>query len=125
MVWDGVLCDRPGGLDTGITGTSLSKGQQQLLALARVLVLKEGKKVVLLDEVTGNVDVDTDATVQQVVREQFDGYTVIVVAHRLDTIMGSDVIVVMKNGGIVEVGSLKELLSNDGGQGALAKMVKG
>jgi ABC-type multidrug transport system fused ATPase/permease subunit len=120
-LWEGVLRDRPGGLDAEITTASLSKGQQQLLALARALVSKEEKKIVLLDEATSNVDGETSAVMQHVVREDFEGCTTITIAHRLDTIMGSDVIVVMEDGHIVEVGPPAELLEGDRGQGRCMK----
>ncbi|KAK0643329.1 putative ATP-binding cassette transporter [Cercophora newfieldiana] len=124
-LWDGLLSDRPGGLEADITTASLSKGQQQLLALARALVLKEEKKIVLLDEATSNVDGETDAVMQRVVREEFTECTVITVAHRLDTIMGSDVILVMENGRIVETGPPGVLLRKDEGRGEFARLVRG
>jgi ATP-binding cassette, subfamily C (CFTR/MRP), member 1 len=123
-LWDGVLRERPGGLGAAITTASLSRGQHQLLALARALVSKEEKKIVLLDEATSNVDCDTDAVMQRVVREDFEGCTTITVAHRLDTIVGSDVIVVIEDGRIVEVGPPGELLNRDGGKGGFARLVK-
>jgi ATP-binding cassette, subfamily C (CFTR/MRP), member 1 len=122
-LWDGLFCDRPGGLDAEITAVSLSKGQQQLLALARALVVKEGKKIVLLDEATSNVDGDTDVMMQRVMREEFKDCTVVVVAHRLDTIMGSDIIVVMEDGCVVEVGPPQDLLKKN--EGKFAKLVMG
>lgn len=123
-LWDGLLSDRPGGLEAEITAASLSKGQQQLLALARALLLKEGKKIVLLDEATSNVDGETDAIMQRVVKEEFEECTVITVAHRLETIMGSDVILVMEGGRIVEAGPPGVLLKKDGVQGRFTALVK-
>ncbi|KAK4444931.1 ABC multidrug transporter [Podospora aff. communis PSN243] len=122
-LWDGLLCDRSRGLDAELTAASLSKGQQQLLALARALVLKDWKKIVLLDEATSNVDGDTAAVVQRVVGEEFEGRTVIVVAHRLETIMDSDTIVVMEDGCVVEAGPPQGLSKKKGGR--FVKLVMG
>jgi ABC-type multidrug transport system fused ATPase/permease subunit len=113
-------------LDDEMSASSLSRGEQQLLALATALVKKElGGKILLLDEATSNLDGDGDAAVQKLLREEFTGCTTIVVAHRLDTILDSDIIAVMDEGTIVEVGKPEVLLgrngwftrlANDGGQ---------
>ena len=105
------------GIMADITATSLSRGQQQLLALARAVVKKQacGSTILLLDEATSNVDAETDAVLQRVLREDFSGCTRVAVAHRIHTIMDSDVIVVMDSGRIVEVGSPAELLRNEEG----------
>lgn len=101
-----------GGLDANLTMDSMSQGQQQLLALARAS-LRSGS-VLLLDEATSNMDTETDGIIQRVVRERFASWTVVTVAHRLNTIMASDVIVVMDGGRIVEVGEPNELLQKGG-----------
>lgn len=77
---------------------------------------KEGKKggILLLDEATSNVDQEADAVLQRVVREEFSGYTVVAVAHRLDTISDADVVVVMDAGRVVEVGPPEELVNRGG-----------
>lgn len=110
------LCDS---LDTEIMTSTLSAGQQQLLALARVLLKKEstGKAggILLLDEATSNVDHEAEAVLQRVVKEEFAGYTVLAVAHRWETILDADVVVVMDAGRIVEVGPPKDLLVREGG----------
>ncbi|ETS74387.1 hypothetical protein PFICI_14253 [Pestalotiopsis fici W106-1] len=104
------------GLDTDITASALSAGQQQLLALARLLVKKDmemkvkDRGVLLLDEATSHVDQAAEEVLQRVVREEFANFTVIAVAHRLDTILESDVIVVMDAGRVVEVGQPRELI---------------
>lgn len=108
------------GLDTLLTTSSLSKGERQLLALARLLLrLKRhrhagaGGAVVLLDEPTSDLDAQTDAVVQRVLREELAGATTVTVAHRLATIMDSDLIVVMDAGRVVEVGEPGELLRRE------------
>ena len=103
----GVLRER-GGLDAEITASSLSKGQQQLLALARAL-LKKGK-ILILDEPTSNVDAGTDGTMQRILREDFADCTILTVAHRLNTIIDSDIVMVMDAGRLAEVGSPQKLL---------------
>ncbi|KAK5992013.1 ABC multidrug transporter B [Cladobotryum mycophilum] len=105
------------GLDVELSTSSLSSGQKQLLALARVLVKKNatGNRILLLDEATSNVDASTDAVLQKVVRDDFAGFTTLVVAHRLDTIMDSDAVVVMDEGRIVEFGNPEDLLRRDDG----------
>lgn len=94
----------------------LSQGQQQLFSLARALLMKPLRgRLVLLDEATSNVDVATDKTMQRIVREEFSAYTVITVAHRLDTIMDSDIVLVLSGGTLVEMGAPSELRAKQGG----------
>lgn len=109
----GVLPAGRGGLDADVAASSLSRGQQQLLALARALL--RGGRILLLDEPTSNVDGGTDAVMQRVLGEEFGDCTVLTVAHRLDTIVGSDVVAVMDGGRLVEVGAPAELLRKEGG----------
>ena len=90
----------------------LSHGQRQLFCLARALVRRS--KVVVLDEISANVDIRTDALMQQVIREHFADCTVISVAHRLNTIDDSDRIVVLSQGRVAEVGEPQALLKTDG-----------
>lgn len=114
-LWSGVLADREGGLDADITPSSLSKGQQQLLALARALLdVKQGRKVLLLDEPTGSIDRETDAVVRKVLSENCSNCTVITIAHSMDTILASDVVAVMESGMVVEFGEPQELLARNG-----------
>ncbi|CAN8021103.1 unnamed protein product [Ixodes persulcatus] len=89
-------------------GQNLSVGQHQLICLARALL--RNTKVLVLDEATASVDPDTDGLVQRTIRRDFGHCTVITVAHRLQTIMDRDVIVMMRDGEIVEVGSPEKLL---------------
>ncbi|KAJ2007628.1 hypothetical protein H4R26_000648 [Coemansia thaxteri] len=106
-----------GGLDRKIGGRSinrLSSGQRQLFSLCRLLMRKQGK-VLVLDEATADIDSESDLKMQQLIRREFRESTVITIAHRLETIMNSDRIVVMDRGEIVEVGQPQELLKRDGG----------
>ena len=104
------------GLDTIITegGMNLSQGQRQLICLARALVKRSN--ILVLDEATSSVDPRTDAQVQETILREFvqKGVTVITVAHRLDTVLGYDKILVLDAGKVVEYGSPGELLKTDG-----------
>lgn len=93
-------------------GDNFSVGQRQLLCLARALV--RNANVIFVDEATSNVDVDTDAIVQATIRSEFQHCTVMTVAHRLNTVIDYDLIVVMGAGRVVEVGSPAELLARPG-----------
>ncbi|KAG4438100.1 hypothetical protein IFR05_006421 [Cadophora sp. M221] len=97
-----------GGLDTELEAETFSHGQRQLFCLARA-ILRKGK-VVMMDELSSSIDVETDKLIQKVIREEFAGATVIVVAHRLETIMDFDRVVVVSAGRIVEVGEPRGLL---------------
>ena len=108
-IWEKV--ELSGGLDAEYSSLSLSHGQQQLFAIARVLL--SASKIVLLDEATSSVDKTTDEMVQAVLREALKDSTVITVAHRLESIIDNDVIVVMNGGKILEVGEPPELLNDD------------
>jgi len=100
-----------GGLDGELAelGSNLSVGECQLICVARALL--RPSKVLLVDEATANVDARTDALIQRVLRDKFADRTVIVIAHRLQTILDMDKIIVMSAGRVAEVGSPAELLS--------------
>ncbi|MCF7482831.1 ATP-binding cassette domain-containing protein [Vibrio sp. J1-1] len=104
----------PSGLDTqlGQGETNLSAGQKQLLALARVLVAKP--KILILDEATANIDSGTEALIQKSLAVLRQNMTLIVIAHRLSTILDADQIVVLHHGDLVEKGTHKSLLAQDG-----------
>jgi len=72
-------------------------------------------QVLVLDEATANVDVETDALIQKTIREEFENCTLIAIAHRLHTIIDADMVVVMDHGMAAEAGSPAELLSNPNG----------
>ncbi|KAM9928856.1 hypothetical protein OXX59_001564 [Metschnikowia pulcherrima] len=100
------------GLDARVVegGSNLSSGQKQLLCLARAL-LKESK-VLVLDEATAAVDVQTDKIIQETIRTEFKDKTILTIAHRLDTIMDSDRVLVLERGTVKEFDTPASLLSN-------------
>ncbi|XP_059145786.1 multidrug resistance-associated protein 1-like isoform X2 [Physella acuta] len=102
----------PGGLtqEVGEGGQSLSMGQRQLICLARTLLRKT--QVFILDEATASVDMETDALIQKSIRENFKECTVLTIAHRLNTVLDYDRILVLDRGQIVEFDSPANLLSN-------------
>ncbi|KAG8908974.1 hypothetical protein FRB99_000077 [Tulasnella sp. 403] len=103
------------GLDTivGSGGTNFSLGQRQIIALARAMVRRS--KVYILDEATASVDYKTDAAIQEVISKEFNDMTLIIVAHRLQTIMTADKILVLDAGKVVEFDSPAALLEKKGG----------
>lgn len=104
----------PNGYDTvmGEDGGSLSQGQKQLLCIARLMLLKP--PVLILDEATSSIDTMTEIRIQKAFQKLMEGRTSFVVAHRLSTIKESDVILVMKEGHILETGKHEELLEKKG-----------
>ncbi|XP_076174831.1 multidrug-Resistance like Protein 1 isoform X2 [Ptiloglossa arizonensis] len=91
-------------------GENLSIGQRQLICLARALLRKT--KVLILDEATASVDLETDDLIQTTIRQEFKDCTVLTIAHRLNTILDSDRVIVLDNGLIVEYDSPEALLRN-------------
>ncbi|XP_018359852.1 PREDICTED: multidrug resistance-associated protein 1 isoform X1 [Trachymyrmex cornetzi] len=102
----------PNGLLHEVTegGENLSVGQRQLICLARALLRKT--KVLILDEATAAVDLETDDLIQTTIRQEFKNCTVLTIAHRLNTILDSDRVIVLDKGLIVEYDSPEVLLSN-------------
>ncbi|XP_032455622.1 multidrug resistance-associated protein 1 isoform X7 [Nasonia vitripennis] len=100
----------PNGLSHEVTegGDNLSVGQRQLICLARALLRKT--KVLILDEATAAVDLETDDLIQRTIREEFKECTVLTIAHRLNTILDSDRVIVLDKGAIVEFESPDSLL---------------
>ncbi|XP_051136193.1 ABC transporter C family member 2-like isoform X2 [Andrographis paniculata] len=110
------------GLDSEVSesGENFSVGQRQLLSLSRVLLRRS--KILILDEATAAVDVRTDALIQRTIHEEFKSCTMLIVSHRLDTIMDCDSILLLDAGLVVEYDSPKTLLQNE--EGAFSRMVQ-
>jgi ATP-binding cassette subfamily B protein len=104
----------PDGYDTivGVNGVRLSGGQRQRLSLARVLL--QSPRVVVLDEATAHLDVETETLVRARLRERLRGRTTLVVAHRLSTVLDADQVAVLKEGRLCELGHPGELLRRGG-----------
>jgi len=115
-----------GGLEEPMEADSLSQGQKQLFSVARAVLRARARAkaqstnaeferrisqpggILLLDEVTSSVDGTTDALIQKIIRKEFEGYTVIAVAHREDSVRDFDRMIVMENGAIIENRVLKD-----------------
>ena len=112
----------PQGYDTviGENGDTLSGGERQRISIARAL-LKDAP-IVLLDEATASLDVENETKIQGALSRLLENKTVIVIAHRMRTVMAADKIVVLKDGKVSEQGSPKELLANAGS--LFSRMVK-
>ena len=104
----------PQGYDTVVTENShsLSQGQKQLLCIARVMLCHP--PMLILDEATSSIDTRTELKVQEAFARLMEGRTSFIVAHRLSTIQGADVILVMKDGNIIEQGNHQQLLQKRG-----------
>ncbi len=92
--------------------SNISQGQKQLLTIARAILADP--KIMILDEATSSVDTRTEARIQKGMDESMKGRTSFVIAHRLSTIRNADLILVMKDGDIVEQGTHEELLARGG-----------
>ncbi|MCD6267401.1 MAG: ABC transporter ATP-binding protein [Thermotogaceae bacterium] len=93
-------------------GTTLSSGERQLIVLARAVLFDS--KILVLDEATSNIDVETETRIQKALRELSKDKTVIMIAHRLSTVKDADRIIVIHNGQVVEEGKHRELLKRRG-----------
>ncbi|KAF9349243.1 hypothetical protein BGX34_001909 [Mortierella sp. NVP85] len=103
----------PEGLDTAIEngGENMSLGQRQLMSLARAMLAKN-TRVLCLDEATAAIDIETDNAIQRALRREFRNCTVLTIAHRINTIMDSDRILVLEKGEVAEYNSPAVLLQN-------------
>ncbi|CAE6421737.1 unnamed protein product [Rhizoctonia solani] len=123
-------------MDSGVSagGGNFSLGQRQILALARAIVRRS--KVLILDEATAAIDYNTDMAIQKSIRTELKDRTLIIVAHRLQTICDADKIMVLKAGKIIEFdspaallqkesGAFKSLVDESGDRDVLYAMAKG
>ncbi|KAL3024386.1 hypothetical protein AAZX31_04G118000 [Glycine max] len=117
-----VIRRNPFGLDAQVSegGDNFSVGQRQLLSLARALLRRS--KVLVLDEATAAVEVRTDALIQKTIRQEFQSCTMLIIAHRLNTIIDCNRILLLNAGRVLEYSSPEELLQNEGT--AFYKMVQ-
>ncbi|KAK7402406.1 hypothetical protein QQX98_011848 [Neonectria punicea] len=117
--------DDRGGLDAGMSADDLSAGQKQLFSLGRAILRRRVRErvtgnekssgVLLLDEVSSSVDKVTDRAMQEIIREEFEDYTIVMVSHRLEMVMDFfDQVVVLDRGALVESGSPRELVDTPG-----------
>ena len=102
------------------SGSNFSVRERQLVCLARALLQRS--KIIILDEATANVDFKTDRLIQEVIRNRFKDSTVVTIAHRLNTIMDYDKVLVMEQGRVVEFDKPEVLLENK--TGFLARLVQ-
>lgn len=104
----------PNGYDTLVSedGSNLSQGQKQLLSIARVMLVDP--PMLILDEATSSIDTRTEVNIQEAFDKIMKGRTSFIVAHRLSTIRKADIILVLKNGHIIEQGNHEDLLSKQG-----------
>ena len=111
---DSFIRKLPQGYDTIITSENgmVSQGEQQLLTIARTIL--PNPKVMILDEATSSIDTKTEKDIQAVISQLMEGRTSFVIAHRLSTIRNADLILVMKDGDIVEQGNHDELMTVNG-----------
>lgn len=93
-------------------GDGLSQGQKQLLCIARVMLCRP--PMLILDEATSSIDTRTEVKIQAAFTKLMEGRTTFIVAHRLSTIREADVILVMKDGKVIEQGNHESLMAADG-----------
>jgi ATP-binding cassette subfamily B protein len=91
---------------------TLSAGQRQLLCITRIMLVKP--KMLILDEATSSIDTRTELKIQEAFNTLMEGRTSFIVAHRLSTIENADIILVMKDGSVIETGNHQDLLEKKG-----------
>ena len=104
------IIESRGGLDAIYADLGLSSGQQQLVCMARALLSRS--KIVILDEATSSLDRETDEEIRSTLLQEFEGKTVIEIAHRLDVVKSYDIVIVMSEGEILEMGRPEDLLGS-------------
>ena len=107
-----LLDGNPKGLEQEITenGSNLSSGERQLLCICRAILRKS--KLVILDEATANIDVVTEQQIQNLINHKFRDATMLVIAHRINTIIQSDKVLVLSHGQVIEYDCPAKLMSN-------------
>ena len=110
----GFISHLPDGYNTMLSnnGSNFSQGQRQLLSIARAAVANP--PVMIMDEATSSIDTRTESIVQRGMDKLMEGRTVFVIAHRLSTVMNSDVIMVLEKGRIIERGNHEQLIEKKG-----------
>jgi ABC-type multidrug transport system fused ATPase/permease subunit len=107
-----------GGLHAGMSAGTFSVGQRGLFSLARAVLRRRLRTstggILLLDEVSSSVDTETERVMQDILRKEFEEYTIVSVSHRLDMVMDFDRVVVMDLGRVVEVGNPRMLAAEEG-----------
>ncbi|KAK2813401.1 hypothetical protein FQN50_000717 [Emmonsiellopsis sp. PD_5] len=109
QLWETI--SNKGGLDAETTDTFLSHGQRQLFCLARALL--RTSRVIIFDEGTSSVDEKTDELIQRLIRQEFKYHTIIMIAHKLDTILDFDKVAILSGGELVECGDPMTLLATE------------
>lgn len=113
-LWDKISLR--GGFDTDITDLAMSHGQIQLLCLARAILRQKTSPILILDEAMSAVDEQTERVMCSVIETEFTNHTILSVAHKLDTVLSFDKIVLLDGGRIVETGNPNDLLGKENGK---------
>ena len=109
QLWDIVLARCEGDLSAPISSLNLSHGQKQLFCIARAILSKNTTRIIVLDEATSSMDKHTANFIRIILKREFSNHTVITIAHRLDSLLDCDRIVVMESGSIAEIQSAADL----------------